>query len=323
MQQTHHQPQQHQQQQAPMHFSQGQQIMSASPIPAYQLQQSRHPQFTANTSIPVTASVVPGVPSAVIVDTQSHKSVIDCGYVDSTTNERILKEYVKFFDTEVEVFTAASDAEASSGGKPRLLFKASSLAHMLNCPTNKLAMYLARRRDKTDGIFQATVVRHKPEQCMGLKTGSYLISLEVCKTFEKYYRRRTGTPSPSSTPETAPSKKVPTLSTVSEEGDVEKKDKSEAGSPAAPLSDPESAAAVAASALKDMDGSDVAVQEKESVKDETKTKMEVETKEIKLDGKRKALSPSSSPSTDVATEENMEKKETDEPSPVKRIKAEE
>lgn len=56
--------------------------------------------------------------------------------------KRVLTEYCPFFGRTVEVFTATLDVHTP----PRTLYKASLLAHKFGCATNKLAMYLSRRR---------------------------------------------------------------------------------------------------------------------------------------------------------------------------------
>jgi len=41
-----------------------------------------------------------------------------------------------------------------------------------------------------EGIFQATMFTCKPEHMAGLKTGSYLVSLDACREFEAYFTKR-------------------------------------------------------------------------------------------------------------------------------------
>jgi hypothetical protein len=51
-------------------------------------------------------------------------------------------------------------------------------------------MYLARRRNVQDGIFQATTFRRKPPGRTGLKAGGYFLTLEACKGFEEHFRQQ-------------------------------------------------------------------------------------------------------------------------------------
>lgn len=117
--------------------------------------------------------------------TKSFKSIIECGIVRG--GQRVLTEYCDYFGKDVEIFTALAD---NLGPERRTLYKASLLANKFQCATNKLAMYLSRRRHMKDGIFQAIMFTCKPEHSCGLKTGSYLVSLDACKEFENYYAKR-------------------------------------------------------------------------------------------------------------------------------------
>ncbi len=74
---------------------------------------------------------------------------------------------------KVELYTAVSDPQQ------RTLYRASALADRFGCATNKVGMYLARRRHVQDGIFQATTFLQKPTGRSGLKAGGYFLSLEV------------------------------------------------------------------------------------------------------------------------------------------------
>jgi hypothetical protein len=100
------------------------------------------------------------------------KSEIECGVVldDGKVAYSIFSDY---FGRYVDVFTAVADPSK------RQLFRASTLAAKLKCKTNKVGMYLARRREFQDDIYQATNFRRKPIGASGLKSGGYFISLNV------------------------------------------------------------------------------------------------------------------------------------------------
>jgi len=51
-------------------------------------------------------------------------------------------------------------------------------------------MYLARRRNGSDGIFQASRFKTKPSGRTGLKSGGYFVSFAVCKAFEAHYKQQ-------------------------------------------------------------------------------------------------------------------------------------
>jgi len=80
----------------------------------------------------------------------SYQSSIDCGVVDALGVRR-LTQFSDFFGQHVEVYTAVNDPAK------RTLFRASALASKFRCATNKVGMYLARRRHSQDGIYQATM----------------------------------------------------------------------------------------------------------------------------------------------------------------------
>eukprot|EP00475_Leptophrys_vorax_P043547 TRINITY_DN8408_c0_g1_i1.p1 TRINITY_DN8408_c0_g1~~TRINITY_DN8408_c0_g1_i1.p1 ORF type:complete len:813 (+),score=182.54 TRINITY_DN8408_c0_g1_i1:54-2492(+) len=107
------------------------------------------------------------------------KSEIECGVVE---NGKILYSiFSDYFGRYVDVFTAVADPQK------RHLFRASTLAAKLRCKTNKVGMYLARRREFQDDIYQATVLRRKPMGATGLKAGGYFISLNACKKYEEHF----------------------------------------------------------------------------------------------------------------------------------------
>ncbi len=112
------------------------------------------------------------------------KSMIECGHIDPTTGKRQMYEQSTFFGKEVELYSAVLDPQA------RPLYRASSLADKFGCATNKVGMYLARRRNVQDGIFQATGFQRKPAGRTGLKAGGYFLSLVACKAFEQHFREQ-------------------------------------------------------------------------------------------------------------------------------------
>jgi len=110
-----------------------------------------------------------------------HHSEIECGVLRKN-GLRVYKLRHKFFgDMEIEVFTAKSDP------KRRMLFRPADLAQKLGFPATRIGMYLHRRKSKIPGIFQATNFSYKLTGITGLKTGSYFISLDVCRKIEKDY----------------------------------------------------------------------------------------------------------------------------------------
>lgn len=117
-------------------------------------------------------------------DVNVYKSIIECGVLNPR-GERQYAMFSSYFTTDAEVFTAISDPKPG-----RVLYKASLLAHKFKCATNKLAMFLFRRRTMMDGVFQATLFLHKPQHSAGLKVGSYFVSEEACKEFESYFHKR-------------------------------------------------------------------------------------------------------------------------------------
>lgn len=118
-------------------------------------------------------------------DTQSYRTIIQCGKLDPDTNERILTEYSEYFGKDVDIYTAVGDTAN------RVLYRASTLAEKFNCATNKLGMYLARRRQAADGIYQSSTFRSKPPGKTGLKSGGYFLTLAACKEFENHFIAQT------------------------------------------------------------------------------------------------------------------------------------
>lgn len=111
------------------------------------------------------------------------QSVVECGQIDKNGIRR-MTAFSPFFGKEVQIYTAANDPEK------RVLYRASALAEKFNCATNKIGMYLARRRNGSDGIFQASRFKTKPSGRTGLKSGGYFVSFAVCKAFEAHYKQQ-------------------------------------------------------------------------------------------------------------------------------------
>ena len=114
----------------------------------------------------------------------AHFSSIECGKLD-TNNVRFFYEMSAYFGKEMEIYTASIDPQK------RILYRASVLADKFGCATNKVGMYLARRRQASDGLYQATNFLFKPMGRTGLKSGGYFLSLDMCKAFERHFIKQT------------------------------------------------------------------------------------------------------------------------------------
>jgi hypothetical protein len=115
--------------------------------------------------------------------TGQYQTVIDCGYVDDN-GERQLSVYSPYFGKQIEVYSAVNDPTKSN------LYRVSALAEKIGCATNKVGMYLARRRQVSAGIYQATQFRSKPPGRTGLKSGGYFLTQEACQEFEHHFRTK-------------------------------------------------------------------------------------------------------------------------------------
>jgi hypothetical protein len=51
----------------------------------------------------------------------------------------------------------------------------------------QLGMYIRRRKNNIDGVFQASSFVNKPPNSSGLRVGGYFLSLEVCQTMKNFY----------------------------------------------------------------------------------------------------------------------------------------
>ena len=113
------------------------------------------------------------------------RSLIECGRWTSS-GERIYSQFSPYFGKEVEIYTAVDDPAN------RILYKASQLSEKFGCATNKIGMFLSRLRGSgiQNGLFQATKIIFKPSDCMGMKSGGYFISQEICEQFEKHCKKQ-------------------------------------------------------------------------------------------------------------------------------------
>ena len=128
---------------------------------------------------------------AALLAESKYNSIIECGILppndtisapSATHPQRIFKLYSPFFAKQVEVYTALSDPTQQT------LYRASSLAEKFDYATNKVGMYLSRRRLHSGGIYQATGFRSKPAGRTGLKCGGYFLTIEACKEFENHFQ---------------------------------------------------------------------------------------------------------------------------------------
>ena len=132
---------------------------------------------------------------AALLAESKYNSIIECGILPtsadnilsppsaaSSPTQRIFKLYSPFFTKQVEVYTALSDPAQQT------LYRASSLAEKFHYATNKVGMYLSRRRLHSGGIYQATGFRSKPAGRTGLKCGGYFLTIEACKEFENHFQ---------------------------------------------------------------------------------------------------------------------------------------
>jgi hypothetical protein len=113
-----------------------------------------------------------------------NKSAIECGNIDSRTGNRVFTIDSDYFEKNVEIYVAANDPQR------RVLYRASALAEKFGCATNKVGMYLSRRRNSEEGLYQASGFLYKPPGRSGLKSGGYFLSMEVCQGFEEHYCRQ-------------------------------------------------------------------------------------------------------------------------------------
>jgi hypothetical protein len=48
-------------------------------------------------------------------------------------------------------------------------------------------MYVKRRKNKIEGVFQATSFTNKPPNSLGLRKGGYFLTLQVCQAIKQFY----------------------------------------------------------------------------------------------------------------------------------------
>jgi len=117
--------------------------------------------------------------------THPFRTVIRCGIPDGHGG-LIQNQVVPYFNRDLDVYTAEIDR------KNQLLVRASTLADKFHCATNKIGMYLARRRTVFPGIFQATEFSQKPLGRTGLKIGGYFLTIDACLDFEAHFHLHRG-----------------------------------------------------------------------------------------------------------------------------------
>ena len=152
---------------------------SPSSTASFSTPPSSHLHHHANHSHPTTPPPIP-LPATCLAS--EYHSIIECGGIDPTCPpRRRLTHYVDYFGREVEFYTATTDPSRS------ILYRVSTLAHKIDCATNKVGMYLARRKTSGGGIYQATGFLYKPPGRVGLKAGGYFLSLAACREFEAHF----------------------------------------------------------------------------------------------------------------------------------------
>jgi hypothetical protein len=52
-------------------------------------------------------------------------------------------------------------------------------------------MFVKRRKNKIEGIYQAICFSSKPPNSTGLRSGGYFISLQTCRSIQEHYSSRT------------------------------------------------------------------------------------------------------------------------------------
>jgi hypothetical protein len=158
----------------------GQQVFSPSLGVSGQLSNSSsRPSFGSSTVSSSSSSA-----RSSVFPVPDYRSVIECGCVDLKKGHRVMSMFSDYFGKEMEIYTADNDPQV------RVLFRASTLAEKFDCATNKVGMYLQRRRQADAGIFQAISFRGKPSGKTGLKVGAYFLSLQACTDFETHFHQQ-------------------------------------------------------------------------------------------------------------------------------------
>ena len=175
-----------------------------APLPVSALVKAK--EIAAGESIQPQAAVV-GTPAgrplskkkmreAALLAESKYNSIVECGILlpsssppspsaihdPSLSRRRIFKQFSPFFSKQVEVYTAVNDPTS------QVLYRASALADKFEYATNKVGMYLSRRRLVGGGIYQATGFRCKPPGRTGLKCGGYFLTIDACKEFENHFQ---------------------------------------------------------------------------------------------------------------------------------------
>lgn len=124
------------------------------------------------------------------------QTIVECGRLNHVTGQRVYFEsysadganeyereaFAFFGDKKQEIYIALNDPQR------RTLYRASTLAEKFGYATNKIGMYLARRKSASVGIYQATAFRAKPAGRNGLKSGGYFLTLQACQDFQQHFK---------------------------------------------------------------------------------------------------------------------------------------
>ena len=162
-------------------------VSSFSPTAASQLASSNGSSATTPShNSGLTPASSPSHHSKVEIPPALNKSIIECGVLDLLTGARQLSHHSAYFNKVVEVYTAVNDPQR------RTLYRASALAEKFSCATNKVGMYLARRRHCESGLWQSVGFRFKPSGRTGLKAGGYFLSQEICESFQWHFMKQVG-----------------------------------------------------------------------------------------------------------------------------------
>ena len=161
-----------------------------APVASTQLVQAKEIPLTTDASALLASPARPlskkKMREAALLADSQYNSIIECGILLSsfppTPPHRAFKQWCAFFNKQVEVYTAVNDPTG------QILYRASALADKFDYATNKVGMYLSRRRLSGGGIYQATGFRCKPPGRTGLKCGGYFLTIEACKEFENHFQ---------------------------------------------------------------------------------------------------------------------------------------
>ena len=88
------------------------------------------------------------------------------------------EEGFPFFQRDVPVYRALNDPTK------QILYRGTTLAKHCRISTNRVSMFLARRKHDTPGIYQSIWYSRRENMLQRYpKIGSYFVTLEVCKAF--------------------------------------------------------------------------------------------------------------------------------------------